>query len=83
MNWITTNIRFPEDIYMELKLEAARKRTSVARIIRDRVIKDKPQAQKRQLEKLMQEIDKLAKKMAKQNPGINLSDKLIEMRYEQ
>lgn len=37
MNWITTNIRFPEDIYMELKIEAAKRRISLAAVVRERV----------------------------------------------
>ena len=41
MNWITTNIRFPEEEYMELKMEAAKKRKSVAAIIRERVLPKK------------------------------------------
>lgn len=37
MNWITTNLRLPEDLYMELKLKAARERKSVAAVIRERL----------------------------------------------
>ena len=42
MNWITTNIRFPEDLYMELKMEAARRRKSVASVVREKLAKKKP-----------------------------------------
>lgn len=41
MNWITTNIRIPEDLYMELKMEAAHTRQSVAQVIRMRLGKGK------------------------------------------
>lgn len=67
---------------MELKMEAARQRKSVAALIRERVIKKKAN-QKRNIDKLMAEMDKLAKENARQNPGISFSEELIKMRYEQ
>lgn len=36
-NFVTTNIRLPEEDYLRLKEEAARKRTSLAAIIREKV----------------------------------------------
>ncbi len=90
MNWITTNIRFPEDQYMELKMEAARTRKSFAALVRERVTTPKPLNKKatktksdKSVAKFMREIRKLAKETAKQNKGINFSKALIEMRYEQ
>lgn len=82
MNWITTNIRFPEDVYMDLKMEAARERKSVAEVIREKVA-TKMRVKKPDTEKFMREMDRFAKKMAKINKGKSLSDALIEMRYEQ
>jgi len=82
MNWITTNIRFPEDVYMELKLEAARQRRSVADIVRERVTK-KNTPGKKSLNRLMKELDRLATETARQNKGIDFTKGLIEMRYEQ
>lgn len=82
MNWITTNIRLPEDVYMELKLEAARLRKSIAQIVRERITRKKVE-KKRNVEKMMRDLEKLAAENAGQNPGISFSDKLIEMRYEQ
>jgi len=38
MNWITTNIRLPEDLYMDLKMKAARERKSVASVIRAQLL---------------------------------------------
>lgn len=38
MNYITTNIRIPEDDYLKLKAEAAKKRKSLAAIIREKII---------------------------------------------
>ena len=82
MNWITTNIRFPEDMYMELKIEAARRRMSVAAVIRQRLI-DKKKRSPAEVTRIMRGIKKLADENARQNPGISFSKKLIEMRYEQ
>lgn len=82
MNWITTNIRFPEDLYMELKMEAARKRQSVAALVRDRLTKtSRPKRAKGA--KLLREFEKLARENAKRLKGVNLTKALIEMRYEQ
>ena len=86
MNWITTNIRFPEDMYMDLKMEAAKKRKSVAEIVRQKVSKKKTQSKskKANVEKIMYDLDKLARENDKYVPkGKNFSDLLIEMRYEQ
>ena len=86
MKWVATNIRFPEDMYMELKMEAAKKRTSVAKIIRDKVAK-KPKSKKNlkvKTQKLLDELDQIARENSKYVPkGKNFSDLLIEMRYEQ
>lgn len=82
MNWITTNIRFPEDLYMELKAEAARTRKSVAAVIRQRLT-DKKKRSPAEVARIMRGIKKIAGENARQNPGISFSDKLIEMRYEQ
>lgn len=82
MNWITTNIRIPEEDYMEIKLEAAHTRKSVASIIRDRISK-KTKKDEVSTEKLMADMEKFAKKMARVNKGINLSEAVIKMRYEQ
>lgn len=42
MNYVTTNIRLPEEDYLRLKEEAARKRTSLASVIREKVAKKRP-----------------------------------------
>ncbi len=82
MNWITTNIRFPEDLYMELKIEAARLRKSISAIVRERVAKKKVE-KKKNVEKMMGELDELAKENAKYFRGKSAAEALIEMRYEQ
>jgi hypothetical protein len=83
MNWITTNIRFPEDLYMELKMEAAASRKSVAALVRERVsVKKNMIPKKTKAETLLKEMDKFAKRMAKKNKGIDFTQGLIKMRYE-
>lgn len=84
MNWITTNIRFPEDLYMELKMAAARKRTSVASVIRERV--NTPQMKytndmKRNT--IGDEFQALRKRITRKTKGMNFSEGIIRMRYEQ
>lgn len=84
MNWITTNIRFPEDMYMELKMEAARKRKSVAGLIREKVGKKSVASRRNpeEVKKIMAQMRRMAKNNAKYIKG-SLSEALIEMRYEQ
>jgi len=83
MKWVTTNIRFPEDMYMELKMEAAQKRSSMADVIRKKVATKKLVKKRKNVNKLLKEMDEIAKEISRQNPGVSLSEKLIEMRYEQ
>lgn len=82
MNWITTNIRFPEDVYMELKIEAAERRKSVAALVRERVER-KQSTVNIKSKSILEEIEKLARKNAKVLKGVNLTKALIDMRYGQ
>lgn len=82
MKWIATNIRFPEDMYMALKLEAAKERKSVAAVVRNRVASKKGFAKKSTSE-FFKRLDKIAAQNAKVMKGKSLSKLLIEMRYEQ
>lgn len=84
MSWVTTNIRLPEDIYMELRIEAAKKRTSIASLIRDQLTKKMvKKSSKGEVDKFMRRLNRVAKAIAKENKGINFTKGLIEMRYEQ
>lgn len=84
MNWVTTNIRIPEDQYMELKMQAAQQRKSVAAIIRGKLIgKDSAKTKKKRTKALLRSLDKLAKEIAKEHKGVNFTQGLIDMRYEQ
>ena len=79
MNWVTTNIRLPEELYMELKMSAAKERKSVAAVIREKLT-GKSSASEQHLLKRLQQV---AGKIAKENKGINFTQGLISMRYEQ
>mgnify|MGYP001582365864 CR=1 FL=1 len=79
MNWITTNLRLPEDLYIELKMEAAQERKSVAAIIRNRLFVGRTRLEK---DKLLKRLDSFGKKLAKNHPGLNLSKTVIDTRYE-
>ena len=80
MNWITTNLRLPEEDYMELKLTAARQRSSVNALIREKLGVRKKVTSKTEFWK---KLDSFVKHLAQKYPRTNLSAKLIEMRYEQ
>ena len=80
MNWITTNLRLPEDIYMDLKIKAAQERKSVAAVIREKLSEDKKEKKTENVLKMMKD---LGKKIAKEHKGLNLTNGLIEMRYEE
>lgn len=82
MNWITTNIRLPEDIYMEFKMQAARERKSIAAIMREKLVPKQKQSEKR-TRILMKEFNRVAKANAHVMKGKSLSKLLIDMRYEQ
>ena len=82
MNYITTNIRLPEDLYLELKLEAAQMRKSLAELVRERITAKKV-SKEEDVEIFMEKMDRFARKMAKKYKGKDFSKALIEMRYEQ
>jgi plasmid stability protein len=82
MNWITTNIRLPEGLYMELKMKAAKERKSVAAVIREK-LETKEAVTQDDAKKLLATMVELGDKTAKENKGINFTEGLIGMRYEQ
>ena len=79
MNWITTNLRLPEDLYMDLKIKAAKERKSVAAVIRERLTINT----KVKNTSILQMMKKLGKEIEEDSKGLNLTKELIEMRYEQ
>jgi len=81
--WITTNMRFPAEGYMALKLEAINRRMSVTSLIHKKLFKKKISTRTSNVDKIMANLARLAHETSKQTKGISLSEKLIEMRYEQ
>ena len=81
MNWITTNIRLPEEDYIELKTEALKQRKSVAALVRERIFKKTKS--KNQTQRLLAAFERVAKANAKKMKGQSLSKLVIKMRYEQ
>ncbi|KKS13898.1 hypothetical protein A2617_02560 [Candidatus Daviesbacteria bacterium RIFOXYD1_FULL_41_10] len=61
MNFVTTNIRLPEEEYLRLKSEAARERKSFAAVVREKLgTKDTPP--KTQLTKILLNLVERAEK---------------------
>lgn len=53
-NYVTTNIRFYEDDYLRLKEEAARKRSSLSALVREKIgVKRKRDSKQVRLKKLL------------------------------
>ena len=78
MNYVTTNIRIPEEDYLRLKMEAVNKRTSLAGIIRERIQRKK--VKKVSPEALMARIRKHAAENAKYLKGFDGTKIIREMR---
>ncbi len=68
---------------MELKMEAARRRKSIAAIVRETISRRIRVGEKENTDKLIMRMRKFAKKMSQKYPNLRLSEKVIEMRYEQ
>lgn len=81
MNYVTTNIRISEEDYLSLKAEAAKKRKSFARIVREKIASKKDK--KISPEALMKRIRKHAAENAKYLPKDFDSVKALrEIRYQ-
>lgn len=81
MNWITTNLRLPEDLYMELKMRAAKERKSVAAIIREK-LSDEKKVGDNQGKDLLQRMEKFSRRITTKSPGLNLTQAVIDARYQ-
>lgn len=78
MNYITTNIRIAEEDYLRLKAESARERKSLSAIIREKIGTKKPK--KKSPQKLLKELENLAKKNVKYFRGLDGVKIIREMR---
>lgn len=88
MNWIATNIRFPEEEYQKLKLKAARERKSLAAVVREataKVVEPEQKQKERELKakKLIAEVKKIGQEMAKHTEGFDSVKALREIRYNE
>lgn len=78
-NYVTTNIRISEEDYLRLKAEAAKKRQSLAAVVRERIRGSKPR--KKSSEELLRRIRKHAAQNARYLEGVDIVKVLREMRY--
>lgn len=76
-NYITTNIRLPEEDYLRLKEEALKKRTSFSAVIREKIGVKK----QKDPEELLASIRKLAKENEAALKGVDIVKMLRQMRY--
>lgn len=82
MNYVTTNIRLPEENYLKLKEEAFKKRKSLAAIIREKINVNEDKWSNTEIERFFIERDQLAKKLSKKLKGFDVVKALREMREE-
>lgn len=87
MNWVSTNIRFPEDQYRKLKIKAAKERKSLAKVVREATTKviseeQKPKRTVRDVDKFMKDLERLGRSISK-DVGKNFDSvkALREIRY--
>lgn len=81
MNYVTTNIRIPEEDFLRLKNEAAQKRTSLSAVIREKIKADSPKRTPEEVASMMNDLDDLAKKNSKKLKRWNSLKALREIRY--
>ncbi|MEK7592636.1 MAG: hypothetical protein AAB508_04570 [Patescibacteria group bacterium] len=79
MNYITTNIRIPEDDYLRLKQEAAMLRKSLSHVVRMRLRITAPKRLDR-AERLLEETDAFAKRVSKKLSAIDSVSVIRKMR---
>lgn len=82
MNYVTTNIRLEEEDYLRLKIEAAKKRKSFSAVIREKIGARPKIRSKAEVEKIMKDLDSLAKRNSKKLTGWDSVKTLREIRYQ-
>ena len=83
MNYVTTNIRIPEEDYLVLKQEALAKRISFAGVVRQKLSISKKKRSKKEIDEMMARLDSSGKKLGKKLRGFDSVKALREIRYEQ
>lgn len=81
--YITTNMRFPQDLYLSLKTEALHKRMSFTALVHQKLTKKRSSVSNSRISRIMADMKKVAKENAKYMKGVNLTQSVIDMRYEQ
>lgn len=81
MNYVTTNIRIAEEDYLRLKEEAAKKRQSFSAVVREKIQDKKKVRSKKEVEKILAETKKIAKRNAKYLKDWDSVKALREIRY--
>lgn len=82
MNYVTTNIRIPQEDYFRLKNEAAQTRKSMAAVIRERIVSKRKVRSGAQVAKMIAQTRNFAKDNARYLRGFDIVKALREMRYE-
>lgn len=90
MNWVSTNIRFPEDQYRKLKIRAVNERKSLAKIIREAVSTNNKKEEKikkrkiKDVDKFMKEVERLGRSISKEvGKDFDSVKALREIRYSE
>lgn len=79
MNYITTNIRIPEEDYMRLKIEAVQQKKSLSAVIREKIRADRLEDN---VEDPFAVIDALRNKIGDKLKGFDVVEFLRKDRYE-
>lgn len=82
MNFVTTNIRIPEEDYLRLKSEAAKKRKSLAAVIREKIAPSKKGHSYSHVIQLQERRHKVAGVLKNKLRDFDIVQALREMRYE-
>lgn len=90
MNWVSTNIRFPEDQYRKLKIKAAKERKSLAKIVREATSKNTNEGKEikkrkiKDVDKFMKDLERLARAISKEvGKDFDSVKALREIRYSE
>ncbi len=80
MNYITTNIRFEEEQYRELKQEALNKKKSLSALVREKVGTKNRKRSKAEVARIMAATDRIAKQNVNAFKGLSGVEIIREMR---
>lgn len=82
MNYVTTNIRFTEDIYLQLKEEAAKTRMSLSAVVRKKVDADSVNRDRASAAQLIATIDATALRLGRKLKGFDATVAIRQMRED-